>query len=180
MDRCRSEDHQTHQRVLSAEQLFALFRQDEPAHTDFPRSGPALRDLGAQRSSHDLVSPAHTDEPDPILREHLVNEIQRPYDPGVVIESVEACGRARSISPLSPCPTIVIIVLSPKIALTPIDHSQAKRQRSPHTTPRDQHRIYVFHLRTSLRPFEVEFAAHVLFLALFRPVSVHDIPACNL
>lgn len=95
----------TYQSVFPTKQLLALLRQDHATHADLPRSGPALGDLGAQRPSHDLVAPAHADELDPVLREDRLDEVQYAYDPGVVVEGVEVCGRALSVlahfSPLS-------------------------------------------------------------------------------
>lgn len=72
------------------EDLFALLGQLDRQYRDLP---PPLTssNLGSCRPSNDLVTKAHANNPNPVLFEQLLCEVDKFQDPGVVVEGVVLC-----------------------------------------------------------------------------------------
>ena len=74
--------------IFSAKQFLSLFSQIDLAYTDFPSSTLAPSHLGTQSSSYNLMPIAHSNDPDLALGEYLFNEVNKSYNPWIMIESI--------------------------------------------------------------------------------------------
>lgn len=167
----------THEGVLAAKQLLARLRLGDLAHADFPRPALAPRHLGAQGPAHNLVPVAHAYGLDPVLRQHFLDEIDQADDPRVVVKGIESCRSPRVPLAMSSQP-------GPAHPFKPVCRSisriSGKMFRVQRTTPRDQNRINVLHLRISFPPLHVPLPAHKLFLSFLLAFYTYNIPSCNL
>lgn len=120
----------THQSIFPTKQLLPLLRLNDLAHTDFPCTALALRDLGSQRPPHYLMPVAHPNNLHPTLREHLLHKLNQPYNPRVIIEGIEPC----SPGAISQSATSHPIPSHPTSFLLPITPRQAKKTNKENST----------------------------------------------